>query len=141
MEAKKCEVCGKPVKRNAIKYCSITCQQTDYWAERKKHFEQTGEWKSYNGAAKCDDSLRGNYKHYLLDMRGHRCENCGLEKWQDKEIPLVLDHISGHVEDWSLENLRLICPNCDAQTPTFAGRNRGSGRKWRRDRYAKFGCC
>jgi hypothetical protein len=24
-----------------------------------------------------------------------------------------------------LENLRLLCPNCNSQEPTFAGKNRG----------------
>ena len=37
----------------------------------------------------------------------------------------------------NLDNLRLICPNCDALLPTFAGRNRGNGRVYRRLRYAE----
>ena len=33
------------------------------------------------------------------------------------------------------ENLRLVCPNCDSQLPTYKSRNRGSGRHSRRQRY------
>jgi 5-methylcytosine-specific restriction endonuclease McrA len=36
---------------------------------------------------------------------------------------LVLDHVNGAKHDWRLENLRLLCPNCNSQTPTFCGRN------------------
>jgi hypothetical protein len=50
-------------------------------------------------------------------------------------MPLVLDHISGNPYDNSLNNLRVICHNCNAQTPTFAGRNKGSGRIERAKRY------
>ncbi|BBH17026.1 hypothetical protein Back2_13130 [Nocardioides baekrokdamisoli] len=34
------------------------------------------------------------------------------------------------------DNLRLVCPNCDSQLPTFKARNRGQGRAWRKQRYA-----
>jgi hypothetical protein len=37
---------------------------------------------------------------------------------------LVLDHINGINDDYRPGNLRLLCPNCHSQTPTFAGRNR-----------------
>jgi len=53
----------------------------------------------------------------------HICEICGESEWCGKLIPLVLDHISGDRLDQRKENLRFICPNCDAQTDTFAGRN------------------
>ena len=38
----------------------------------------------------------------------------------------------GHIY---LDNLRLVCPNCDSQLPTFKGRNTGNGRYYRRQRY------
>jgi 5-methylcytosine-specific restriction endonuclease McrA len=39
-------------------------------------------------------------------------------------IPLELDHINGNNGDNRLENLRLLCPNCHALTPTYRSKRR-----------------
>jgi len=70
-------------------------------------------------------------KTSIIRIRGHSCESCGLTRWQGQLIPLELDHVDGNAGDNSLTNLRLLCPNCHAQTPTYCGRNRGRGRKSR----------
>ncbi len=51
--------------------------------------------------------------------------------WRRQALVLVLDHINGVNDDYTPENLRLLCPNCNSQTPTFCGRNM---KKRRRDR-------
>jgi len=62
-----------------------------------------------------------------------RCHECGLTEWRGRPLALVLDHINGLNDDHRLENLRLLCPNCHSQTPTFAGRNVGRRRKTQTD--------
>lgn len=57
--------------------------------------------------------------------KDHRCEGCGHTQWEGQPIPLELDHIDGDRTNNRLENLRLLCPNCHALTPTYRGRNIG----------------
>ena len=51
------------------------------------------------------------------------CQSCGATDWQGKPLKMHLDHISGIRNDHRLENLRMLCPNCHSQTPTYGGRN------------------
>lgn len=61
--------------------------------------------------------LKGNYSEY-------KCSVCGLPPfWNNQELTLTLDHINGCNTDDRLENLRWVCPNCDRQLKTFAGKN------------------
>jgi hypothetical protein len=54
----------------------------------------------------------------------YKCSICGLTDWRGMPISLQLDHINGEHDDHRLENLRFLCPNCHAQTETFAGKNK-----------------
>jgi len=51
------------------------------------------------------------------------CAVCRLVEWQGRPIPLELDHVDGDYENNSIINLRLLCPNCHALTPTYRAQN------------------
>jgi hypothetical protein len=56
----------------------------------------------------------------------NECYECGQEtNWKGKKLVMVLDHRNGINTDHRKENLRLLCPNCNSQSDTFAGRNIG----------------
>lgn len=76
-------------------------------------------------------------KRYLIYAEGHHCNKCKTKEWNGLPIPLELEHIDGNSLNNDLDNLKLLCPNCHAQTPTYKGANRGNGRHARRQRYAE----
>ena len=80
-----------------------------------------------------DELFRENSPHSRLTVKRriiaehlipYKCSICGFEgKWNGKDLVLILDHINGISNDHRLENLRFLCPNCNSQQETFAGRN------------------
>ena len=65
-------------------------------------------------------------KNRLYDegLKERKCEKCGQdENWHGEHISLILDHINGVHDDLRIENLRIICPNCNATLPTHGGKN------------------
>lgn len=54
----------------------------------------------------------------------HQCAACSNTTWCSHPIPLELDHIDGNPYNHKVSNLRLLCPNCHAQTPTYRNKIR-----------------
>lgn len=114
-----CLSCGSMTTNS--KYCNNICQQNYQWELSKSEVSKLSH---------------GSLKKLLIETHGHKCQICNLDSWMNQKIPIEMDHIDGINENNDLSNLRLLCPNCHAQTPTYKAKNKGSGRMYRRQRYA-----
>lgn len=94
-----------------------------------QHFKKNRICKKY----KLEDVLIKDSSYSRTTLK-KRLYNCGLlkpicslcgqdENWNNMKISLIIDHINGIYNDNRLENLRIVCPNCNAGLPTFAGKN------------------
>jgi hypothetical protein len=128
-EEKACKICNEQFATNrqnrATEHCKKCIENTEY-KNKVKNCENISDLKT--------DRSR---KIYLIEKHGVKCFTCENTEWNDKPIPIQLDHIDGNHENNSEENLRLLCPNCHAQTDTYAGKNvnKNKGRPWRRKYY------
>lgn len=61
---------------------------------------------------------------YKTGLKKRECEICGQgEKWNGRKMSLILDHINGVYNDNRIDNLRIVCPNCNATLDTHCGKN------------------
>ncbi len=119
-----CLVCGKDPFRPGYKYCSNKCQfvyQRSSLIQRWKDGKITG----LNSIGLVSPAV----KNYLRVKFGNKCCLCGWAEINQKTglVPLVADHIDGNWRNNIEDNLRLVCPNCDSLSPTYAGSNKGNG--------------
>jgi 5-methylcytosine-specific restriction endonuclease McrA len=123
-----CHVEFKPWSASYSKYCSNACQKEYQYTVWATTVDKTGWFPTIVAPT-------SRYKRYLKERYGKGCTICGRKTWLGEPIDLVFDHINGLHSDWRVKNCRLICNNCDAQQPTFKGRNSGRGRRYRKKYY------
>lgn len=122
--------------RNCCSYKDCTRQTKNKYCYKHEVQNKIERWLSgdisvsWSGKAK---EPAGWVKKYLLEVRGDKCEVCGWdEKAPDGRSIIQMDHIDGNYLNNEPSNLKLLCPNHHAMTPTYGSLNNGNGRKHRR---------
>lgn len=125
---KTCTECGKIYSSRAKKFCSRNCHSKNKWSVVSNRIKDSnivhnkGNFHSSKSA-----------KRFLQENCGHNCSICGIPPfWNNESLIMILDHINGIPDDWNIANLRLVCPNCDTQLPTYKSKNKNGGRPHRR---------
>jgi hypothetical protein len=110
------------------KYCCRMCS-TAYQINRR---DEKRKISALSGKAS-----HKTIRDYLIKTVGAKCVLCGWSIMNQftKKVPIELDHIDGNSDNNTIENSRLVCPNCHSLTATYKGANRGKGRHKRKQRY------
>lgn len=122
---KLCPGCG-----NNMSHMSSYCKRCVVIVNKRKAIDSwlSGEW---SGTGEKSKLLSTTIRKYLLEEADYKCSQCGFSGfhpvggWSILEI----DHINGLSYDNRPENLRVLCPNCHAMTPTFRASNIGVGKQ------------
>lgn len=56
-------------------------------------------------------------------LKENKCEICGITEWNGKPLKMELHHIDEDKNNYSLDNLQMLCPNCHSQTDNFRSKN------------------
>jgi 5-methylcytosine-specific restriction endonuclease McrA len=115
------------VLRKAIKYFDLnTSHFTGQGWNKGKTLSPKRKIKEYLSNKHSITSHRLRLRLIHEGVFAHQCMNCKRKSWQGNPIPLELEHVDGNNKNNNLDNLKLLCPNCHALTPTYRGKNKKS---------------
>jgi len=93
--------------------------------DRKKAVNALKEKRKVSYAKmKWEELPKAEKRRRILKEQKGKCLGCGLNSWLGKKLTLELDHKNGDHSDNRRKNLRILCPNCHSQTPTYRNKRR-----------------
>ena len=116
--------------RKVYDFTCACCKQHFLGRKGRKYCDDCSKNKDYRKTQDVNDAKTDRVRRQILIRKyGHACqvESCRHSTWNGLPIPLELDHIDGKSNNNVESNLRVICPNCHAQTPNYKGKNMGNG--------------
>lgn len=121
-----CE-CGGILKAGKT-WCSVKCQH-QFTNSRKIAGWLDGTWDATTGTG-----VSATIKRYLLEQADGKCPECEWDKINPStgRCPLEVDHIDGNCYNNTVQNLRVVCPNCHSLSINYRALNKGGGRAYRR---------
>lgn len=119
---KSCPVCESLIENKSSKYCSTACAGTQNSLDAyRKYLNNQQSWCKFRSIA--------TLKPHILREQDNKCAICQITPiWNGTKLVLIIDHIDGDATNNMRTNLRLVCPNCDSQLPTFKSKNKVSTR-------------
>lgn len=95
-------------------------KRTENARERIQTLIESGDWEVLN---------KSQRRTRILREQDFACAMCKTpQTWNEQPLNFDLDHINGDRSNESRQNLRLVCPNCHSQTPTYKSKNAGARR-------------
>ena len=131
----KCPSCEKILEfdnhHRVRKFCTPNCKSLFQNKLKIESWLITGKIPEYTGGKSA--CLPGRYiRRFLLKEQNGLCAICQSPQIHyNQPLVFIMDHVDGDPTYNERLNLRMICPNCNSQTPTFTGRNKSRGRRSR----------
>ena len=58
-------------------------------------------------------------KFRVFDEQNKACNICKIKKWKGNKITFEMHHKDGNQQNFSRDNLEVLCPNCHSQTSNY----------------------